>query len=97
MSGSKIKKFPVRYCKRIIQEPIKNQLAMRNRKTWGSISFAQLSLRPFIRRSREIISQLEEPFYRTNNPMAYAIIAGVILGCFIFVLVSGKNIFSLLH
>lgn len=70
---------------------------MRNKKTWENISFIQLSLRPFIRRSREIISQLEEPFYRTRNPMAYAILAGIILGCFIFVLASGRNIFTVLH
>jgi hypothetical protein len=56
--------------------------------------FIQLSLRPFIRRSRQVISFLEEPFYRTNDPMGSAILTGVILGCLVFMLFSGKNLFG---
>ena len=67
------------------------------KKILGTRSYIQLSVRPIVRRSREIISQFEEPFYRTNNPMGYAVLAGVILGCFIFLLLSGRSLFQPLH
>jgi len=67
------------------------------KKILGTRSYIQLSLRPIVRRSREIISHFEEPFYHTNNPMGYAILAGVILGCFIFLLLSGRSLFQPLH
>jgi len=67
---------------------------MRIKKMPGTSSLIQLSLRPFIKRSRRLIALFEEPFYRTGNPMGYAVLAGIILGCFIFMLLGGKNLFS---
>jgi hypothetical protein len=64
------------------------------KKILGTSSLIQLSLRPFIQRSRQVISLLEEPFYRTANPMRYAVLTGVILGCIVFMLLSGKNLFG---
>jgi len=64
------------------------------KKILGTSSLIQLSLRPFIKRSRQVISLFEEPFYRTNNPMGYAILTGIILGCLIFILFSGKSLFG---
>ena len=70
---------------------------MRIKKVLGTSSFIQLSLKPFIKRNRQIVSLLEEKFYDTDNPMGYAILTGIILGCLIFMLFSGKNLFGLLH
>lgn len=67
------------------------------KKILGTSSLIQLSLRPFIKRSRQVISVFEEPFYRTNNPMGYAVLAGIILGCLIFMLLSGKSVFGILQ
>lgn len=70
---------------------------MRTKKVWGTGFPIQLSLRLFIKRSRRAIAHLEEPFHRTDNPMGYAILAGIILGFLIFVLFSGKNLFGSMY
>ncbi|CAN5692897.1 hypothetical protein BH10BAC2_BH10BAC2_04530 [soil metagenome] len=69
---------------------------MRSRKILGTRFLIQLSVRPFIKRSRQVIAHLEEPFYNTGNPMAYAILCGIILGCLIFMMLSGKSLFGAL-
>jgi len=61
------------------------------KKLVGKNPIIQLPLKSFVKRSRDIISSFEEPFYRTNNPMGYAILAGILLGCFIFIVLGGLN------
>ncbi|MBG9378226.1 hypothetical protein I5907_18450 [Panacibacter sp. DH6] len=50
----------------------------------------QLFLRSFIRESKRLIYSMEEPFYRTGNPMAFAIALGVCLGTLIFVMLKNQ-------
>lgn len=64
------------------------------KKMLGTSSLIQVSLRPFIRRSRQLISIFEEPFHRTDNPMGYAVLMGIILGCLVFMLLSGRSLFG---
>lgn len=67
------------------------------KKILETTSFVHLSLKHVVTKSREVIFLLEEPFYRTSNPMGYAILTGIILGGLLFILVSGKCLFTPLH
>ena len=56
------------------------------RKIQATGTHLQMPIRFFIKHSRKLICAFEEPFYRTNDPMSYAVLFGVLLGTIIFFL-----------
>ena len=60
------------------------------RKIIATGNTLQLHLRTFVRESKRVMYSMEEPFYRTGNPMAFAIALGICLGTLIFVMLKNQ-------